>query len=432
VVAALAALLALVSGGCALSALGKLPSAKRDCDRYGRHMLGLSYILVVLGLCNAIGTSVLALDGWLTVSVATVMESANPKRAREADERKAGLETKLHDLSAAQRTVARRWIQLNEDVKACRSESRTEPPALPPGASSSPAAASIPTVPSAAPVVVAAESAAVEKDACVVPIERVRSQRNLFDDQCDQISDLNEELELADERCQKARGDSQLALFFLLSLSAMMSLLGACFYVVNSLRLKRLAPDDEAPPGTQGTADVQATDGASVVNQISTEQEVVSTRVEVEVPKSGGSAPASPHVTAATLVTKPSEKGETFDEHAFWSGAFFRVGEAVLFTFAFFWLMWTSAESSNIAWLPVLALFIGMFVKTGETLVFRLGMRALAAAEAMLPAPGGSAGGASVSSQTTTPNGTGKPGAPPVAGANPEVPRPNEGNKPSD
>jgi hypothetical protein len=35
--------------------------------------------------------------------------------------------------------------------------------------------------------------------------------------------------------------------------------------------------------------------------------------------------------------------------------------------------------------LPVLGLFVGMFVKTGEAVIFRLGMRALSAVEALLP-----------------------------------------------
>jgi hypothetical protein len=37
---------------------------------------------------------------------------------------------------------------------------------------------------------------------------------------------------------------------------------------------------------------------------------------------------------------------------------------------------------------PRVALFVGMFVKTGETIVFRFGMRLLYAVEALLPAVG--------------------------------------------
>jgi hypothetical protein len=83
----------------------------------------------------------------------------------------------------------------------------------------------------------------------------------------------------------------------------------------------------------------------------------------------------------ATAVTR----SEPFDVHAFWSGAFFRIGEAVLFTFAFFWLIWTSDRRTQVVWLPVLGLFVGMFVKTGEAIIFRLGMRVLSAVEALLP-----------------------------------------------
>lgn len=403
--AAAAAVVTLVGGGVALSALRCMPNATRDCDRYGRHMIGLTYVLVVLGLCNAIGTSVLALDGWLTVSVASLMESANPKRAREADEHKAQLEKQLHELEKTKRSSERKLGQLQEDERSC--------------------------LPTTAAPPAAAGAVVANSDPCSGQKLRVRDQRALVTEQADGIADLNTELKRAEEHCKKAREDSRLALFFLLSLSTMMALLGACFYVVNAVRLKRTVPDEDpalpspsGPPAANGER--LPKESASVVNEVKTEQEVVSTRVEVEVPAHAGALPQSPKVTTNTLVTKPTEKGESFDEHAFWSGAFFRVGEAVLFTFAFFWLMWTSDESGNIAWLPVLALFIGMFVKTGETIVFRLGTRALSAAEAMLPGPGSSS--TSTSTQGgASPNNAANEGAPPPP--NDEAP-PQKGGKP--
>ncbi len=188
-----------------LRSVHALPAAADDCARYGRYMIGVTYLLLVLGLCMAAGAATLALDGALNLSIAS-----------------------------------------------------------PPGR---------------------------------VPNE-------------------------LDHR----------TLFLLLALSTLSALFGASFYVVNSLRSKR--------PHRQER-------GASTVHT----------------------------------------GGEPFDVHAFWSGAFFRMGESLLFTLTFFTLIWSSERPDAIVWLPALALFVGMFVKAGEVVVFRLGMRVLSAADALLPGP---------------------------------------------
>jgi hypothetical protein len=82
----------------------------------------------------------------------------------------------------------------------------------------------------------------------------------------------------------------------------------------------------------------------------------------------------------------------SFDSSVFWAGLWYRIGEAVLFTLVFLlvihWrykgdLLKTSAEYDLM--LPLLALVLGMFIKTGERLVFGTAERIFAAASAMLP-----------------------------------------------
>ncbi|NOZ94351.1 MAG: hypothetical protein GXP47_06385 [Acidobacteria bacterium] len=81
-------------------------------------------------------------------------------------------------------------------------------------------------------------------------------------------------------------------------------------------------------------------------------------------------------------------RAEAFDGLRFWGGTFFRMGEAVLFTFVFFWLFWKymgQANGVDYSFLPILALLLGMFVKTGERMIFGLGERLLAAAGQLFP-----------------------------------------------
>jgi len=69
---------------------------------------------------------------------------------------------------------------------------------------------------------------------------------------------------------------------------------------------------------------------------------------------------------------------EPFSAARFWGGLWYRLGEAALFTLVMFWLVWRSADPKhdstpmNYTWLPIVSLFLGMFVKSGESLVFAI------------------------------------------------------------
>lgn len=82
----------------------------------------------------------------------------------------------------------------------------------------------------------------------------------------------------------------------------------------------------------------------------------------------------------------------TFDSAVFWGGLWYRIGEAVLFTLVFLLVIhWTNqgvgakAAKAYDLWLPLLALMLGMFIKTGERVVFGLAERLFAAASSMIP-----------------------------------------------
>jgi hypothetical protein len=331
----LLALGVLVDVGCVawlLQALQRLPTAVDDCERYGRHMLGLTFLLLVVGLCNAVGTSTLAFDGGLGFSAASVLEASNPEHEINAEkERKKAIDAvKTAERNAA--TSERAQKRAEEEVERACAPSLTD-------------SDSAKTVCTAArgQLAAAQEALIVSKDA---------------------RTDASEALSTAQAKCSSLRDSCKRALFFLLSLSTMMSLFGASFYVVNQVRTKRPQLIAESPIDASFTM------------------------LDPAAPSSRSPASLSAR-EGQTAADEPKEThSEPFDVHAFWSGAFFRVGEAVLFTFAFFWLIWTSDRRTEVVWLPVLGLFVGMFVKTGEAIIFRLGMRVLSAVEALLPSSG--------------------------------------------
>ena len=76
---------------------------------------------------------------------------------------------------------------------------------------------------------------------------------------------------------------------------------------------------------------------------------------------------------------------EEFSTPMFWSGLWYRLGEAVLFTIVFFLVLRRFAGPSGMYWLPVVALLLGMFVTSGERLVFGLAKRVFAAMETLVP-----------------------------------------------
>ena len=316
--------LVLCSALATLFFLGRLPHCN-DCEKYGRHMVGLTYVLLVLGLCNGVGMSTLAQEGGLSISATTLMRASDPSRLKDADERL--LKAKTLQLS-----------KTREHRAQARALDRAQ--------------ARYGRVCGAANVAAASDKTqAIDCDKeheLVVGFEE--SVIKLNDERAD-ATQAARDAQTAQEICRK---DCKAALFFLLSSSTMMALFGATFFVVNRVSRKRALVD----PNLDGTIDED------------TKNSDRTSASRVQLPGD-----------ATSLKPMPSER---FDTHAFWSGAFFRAGEAVLFTFSFFWLFWTSSWS--VIWLPVLALFVGMFVKTGETVVFQLGERLLLATEALLPA----------------------------------------------
>lgn len=326
--------------------LQRLPPSPDDCDAYGRHLVGLTFLLLVIGLSNAVGTSTLAFDGGLGFSAAAVVEASDPAQIKKAD---AAHEAAKNEVKAAGRRVA-----AAERAEKRAQETLARACAKPPASAGS----DLVSCETARTALIAAEEALVT--------ERFA------------LADAQEAAIATDEKCAVVRTSSKQALFFLLSLSTMMALFGASFYVVNSVRAKRPRPARrDGDPN-----DLPASD-APPDSMLPGSDNTLSARAPRPVP---ASHPAPPAGDAQPTTPAVQPRSEQFDVHAFWSGACFRVGEAVLFTFAFFWLIWTSDRRTEIIWLPVLALFVGMFVKTGEAVIFRLGMRVLSAIESLLPA----------------------------------------------
>jgi hypothetical protein len=86
-----------------------------------------------------------------------------------------------------------------------------------------------------------------------------------------------------------------------------------------------------------------------------------------------------------SLQEKRRKGMEDFDWSIFWSGLWYRLGEAVLFTIVFFVAIRRFAPEGSDEWLPILALFLGMSVTAGERLVFGLARRVFLAVGALLP-----------------------------------------------
>lgn len=298
-VSVLGGCLSLAAGLWTLRRLQLMPVARDDCERYGRHLFGLTYLLLVVGLCMAVGASCLALDGGLALSTASVIEASDPKRAKRADE--------AHEAAADTLKSLTRSASAAERAERDTALGATRACAL----------------------------AGPDSSACEEARRRAVTARAQLADARLALAAANENLLAAARAGASARENGSRALFLLLALSMLSSLFGASFYVVDSVRRKRPSPTS-AEPAVHGER---------------------------------------PH------------HGEPFDVHTFWSGVFFRVGEAVLFTLTFFTLIWSSDRRDEIVWLPALGLFVGMFVKTAEVVISRLGTRVLSAADALLPPP---------------------------------------------
>lgn len=81
------------------------------------------------------------------------------------------------------------------------------------------------------------------------------------------------------------------------------------------------------------------------------------------------------------------DKDFDFDVAAFWGGFWYRLGEAVLFTIVAFlaFARFSTDPAGNLFSLPIAALLLGMFIRTGEQLIFGLSKRLLLCAQALIP-----------------------------------------------
>jgi hypothetical protein len=90
-------------------------------------------------------------------------------------------------------------------------------------------------------------------------------------------------------------------------------------------------------------------------------------------------------------VRQKRDSREPYDPRKFWGGLWYRTGEAILFTVAFVFVLrygpGKPAEDGGLVgdqWLPLVGLFLGMFVKSGEALIFGLAQRVLQAASGLV------------------------------------------------
>jgi hypothetical protein len=378
---ALGALLGSVGAVWAMRVLRRLPAANDNCTRYGRHIVGLTFVLLVIGLCNATGMSTLALEGGLEFSGAALRDASDLAHVTKADARRDEAEKAS---IAAQRAVQVATKSLARAVEARTTDCARQPPApsdLLPGV------------------------AATAPDPCEAALQRVTQSEDKLELEQYALEDASHAFEKTLLACNLARQRRKQALFFLISMSTVTALFGAAFYVVNCVRRMRPryalpsssgSPDTGSRPNgsdaTVSRATVPGTAPLSAAGEETTPQDVKSTPLATATATdtsngsrsaTNGVTPPNPKLTSAE--SSHESPTEDFDSHAFWSGAFFRIGEAVLFTLVFFWLIWSSEGTEYVIWLPVLALFVGMFVKTGETIIFNLGMRILYATNAFLP-----------------------------------------------
>lgn len=75
---------------------------------------------------------------------------------------------------------------------------------------------------------------------------------------------------------------------------------------------------------------------------------------------------------------------DPFDHRLFWGGLWFRIGEAVLFNLVLFLVLRYYAPARYLL-LPLVSLLVGMFLKSGESLVSGIAARVFASIQALVP-----------------------------------------------
>ncbi len=88
---------------------------------------------------------------------------------------------------------------------------------------------------------------------------------------------------------------------------------------------------------------------------------------------------------ALALYRKQHDKKEAFDVGKLVSGGALRSGESMLFVLCFVLLTQVQSSTQLDGWLPVTGLMLGMFVKSGERLVFNLAERIFELAQTIIP-----------------------------------------------
>lgn len=90
---------------------------------------------------------------------------------------------------------------------------------------------------------------------------------------------------------------------------------------------------------------------------------------------------------ANALWTKFKQPEIFFDRNIFWGGLWFRLAEAIVFTIAVFLFLQFQGWRDAIKYMPMIALFIGMTVKSSEALIFGAAERLLASVTGLVQTP---------------------------------------------
>ena len=179
-----------------------------------------------------------------------------------------------------------------------------------------------------------------------------------------------------------------------------LAVLGALFFHANSLRKKRDSLGDTAAElvatksekiTTKNIATPQTAAAIAATTSQGLKAEGMDTVAAAGSPSAAAEslAAASPSVIEATTTAKlkadPSVKEEPFSQARFWAGLWFRIGEAILFALIFFLIAKApNLKSISGAALLLASLIVGMFVKSGETLIAGIADRVFNAVQALV------------------------------------------------
>lgn len=176
------------------------------------------------------------------------------------------------------------------------------------------------------------------------------------------------------------------------------AVLGALFFHANALRAKRDSLDEDAPElvaseqvktkeqvvagGLKPQESPAAAPGAAPANAAAPQPVAGKTAAEpappvpAALPVSGAAAVATKSVTVTKTGKPDPTPREPFCAPRFWAGLWFRIGEALLFALiAFLIVKSPSLKTWAGTTLLLVSLLLGMFVKSGESLIAGLAFR---------------------------------------------------------